>query len=182
MWLAHALTLSRIPLGFAFWWARGWTAVAIVLLAALTDALDGNLARWIARRRNLPLSPVGGWLDPLADKLFVVIVLVDLARVHPVDVLLLGAREVLLIPLLLIYVIRGHKLAGLSAAPIGKVTTVAQLIAIACVAGDAPFAHLLAIVTAVLGVASVAYYLSNFSDSGARKTPRSSPHIVRTIR
>ena len=159
MWPAHALTLSRIPLGVAFWFARGWTAVAIVAIAALTDALDGNLARWIARHRDIPLSPVGGWLDPLADKLFVVIVLAEIARSHPIDVLLLGTREILLIPLLLGYLARGHRMAELTAAPIGKVTTVAQLVAIACLVADAPGARLLAALTCVLGVATAGYYL-----------------------
>ena len=159
MWLAHALTLSRIPLGFAFWLASGWTAAAIVGAAALTDALDGNLARFLSRRRGVPLSPVGGWLDPLADKLFVLIVLADIARAHPIDVLLLGARELLLIPLLLAYLARGHRLAELTAAPIGKVTTVAQLIAIGWIVVDAPGARLAAVVTCVLGVATVLHYV-----------------------
>jgi len=159
MWLANALTLSRIPLGLLFWFSSGWTSAAIVLLAALTDVLDGNLARYLARRKGVPLSPVGGWLDPLADKLFVVIVLIDIARVHPIDVALCGARELLLIPLLVIYVARGEKLDGLAAAPIGKVTTVCQLLAIAGIAGGVPHIRLLAIATAVLGVATVAHYL-----------------------
>jgi len=166
VWLAHALTLSRIPLGFAFWWARGWTAVAIVAIAAVTDALDGNLARFLARRRGVPLSPVGGWLDPLADKLFVLIVLADIALAHPLDVLLLATREVLLVPLLLVYLARGHKLAELSAAPIGKVTTVAQLIAIGWVVAAGPGARALAIATCLLGAATVAHYVRT------RDTPR----------
>ena len=159
MWLAHALSLSRIPLGVGFWLTSGWTAVAIVAIAALTDALDGNLARFIARRTNRPLSPVGGWLDPLADKLFALIVLAALARSHPIDVLLLATREVLLIPLLLVYLARGHALAELTAAPIGKLTTVAQLVAIGWLVADAPGARLLAALTCVLGVATVAQYL-----------------------
>jgi phosphatidylglycerophosphate synthase len=159
VWLANALSLSRIPLGIAFWLTGGWTAVAIVAIAALTDALDGNVARYAARRRNVPLSPVGGWLDPLCDKLFVAIVLVAIARVHPLDVLLLATRELLLVPMILVYLARGHRLAELSAAPIGKVTTVVQLVAIACVVAGAPGAHLLAALTGVLGVATVGRYL-----------------------
>lgn len=170
MWLANALTLSRIPLGFLFWFSSGWTSAAIVLLAALTDVLDGNLARYLAKRKNVPLSPVGGWLDPLADKLFVVIVLIDIARSHPIDVALCGAREILLIPLLLVYVARGEKLDGLSAAPIGKVTTVCQLLAIAGIAAGVPHIRLLAIATGALGVATVAYYLRvRFADLRRRR-------------
>lgn len=173
MWLANALTLSRIPLGFLFWFTSGWTSAALVLLAALTDVLDGNLARYLARRKGVPLSPVGGWLDPLADKLFVVIVLIEsigMGRVHPLDVALCGAREILLIPLLLVYVARGEKLDGLSAAPIGKVTTVCQLLAIAGIAGGVPHIRLLAIATGALGVATVAHYLRvRFADLRRRR-------------
>lgn len=44
-------------------WLR-WTAVGFFVIAALSDALDG----WVARRFN-QRSPLGAFLDPLADKL-----------------------------------------------------------------------------------------------------------------
>lgn len=76
MWLAHALTLSRIPLAVALWGTYGepaWSS-ALIVLAGLTDAADGNVARWM-RRRGRTRPDIGGWLDPLVDKLFVVAVL-----------------------------------------------------------------------------------------------------------
>ena len=44
-------------------WLR-WTAVGVFVIAALSDALDG----WVARRFD-QRSPLGAFLDPLADKL-----------------------------------------------------------------------------------------------------------------
>src|SRR5512144_2664475 len=76
VWLAHALTLSRIPLAVGLWWLWGepaWSA-ALVVAAAVTDVADGRVARR-ARRRGATGPDIGGWLDPAADKLFVAIVL-----------------------------------------------------------------------------------------------------------
>lgn len=76
MWtLPNLLTLGRIvavvPLVAAIearWWV---VALALFVLAALTDFLDG----WIARRWHLQ-SEFGRFLDPLADKIIVAGVLI----------------------------------------------------------------------------------------------------------
>lgn len=53
-------------------------AAALFLVACVTDLLDG----WIARRYGID-TPLGQYLDPLADKLLVVAVLIVLAAVPP---------------------------------------------------------------------------------------------------
>jgi len=53
-------------------------AAALFLLAALTDFFDG----WIARRRGVS-TVLGQFLDPLADKLLVVAILIMLAGMPP---------------------------------------------------------------------------------------------------
>jgi len=66
--VANQLTLLRMLLIPAFvllvlYDELGWALVAL-LVAGLTDALDGLIARW--RRQKTTL---GAWLDPMADKL-----------------------------------------------------------------------------------------------------------------
>jgi cardiolipin synthase len=69
--LPNALTLARIAMVFPTVWSlhsdRPRTALALVVAAACTDALDGALARTYEWR-----SRVGAILDPLADKLLLV--------------------------------------------------------------------------------------------------------------
>src|SRR3954451_11541627 len=112
MWLAHALTLSRIPIAAVFWLTYGNRplSLALVVLAALTDALDGNVARWVKRRTGA-VSTIGEWLDPLADKLFIIIVLGAIQTRDPVPwalIALIVARELVLIPLAMIYRLVAH--------------------------------------------------------------------------
>ncbi len=163
LWLAHALTLSRVPLGVALAYAYGdvrWV-VALIGLAALTDTLDGNVARYL-QKRGYTEPAIGGWLDPLIDKVFIAIVLAVIwLRSRDVLVIaLIGARELLVVPLGL-YLVRRHRdLRELRADTLGKATTVAQFIAVAIVIGHPPWALPAAIVTAILGVATGAHYVA----------------------
>jgi CDP-diacylglycerol--glycerol-3-phosphate 3-phosphatidyltransferase len=72
--LPNFLTYGRVAavpvvVAFLFWpadaWAR-WTALAIFAAAAITDFLDGYLARAWSQQSSL-----GRMLDPIADKLLV---------------------------------------------------------------------------------------------------------------
>lgn len=55
-----------------------WYAMGVVLLAGITDIVDGIIARGFDL-----ITPLGKILDPLADKLMQVAVLVCLAVTHP---------------------------------------------------------------------------------------------------
>jgi len=167
MWLAHALTLVRLPLLAVLWLASDAPVIALAVgAAALSDLLDGPVARR-ALRRTPPPHPrwwaIGGWLDPLVDKLFVVGALGALwwrAGAPPWELGLVATRELLLVPLLAGYLLARRAHAPLAAAPIGKVTTALQLIALAALA-LAPrslVGALLAGACALLGLATCVHY------------------------
>ncbi len=68
---ANQLTLLRVLLIPAFvilivYGYLGW-ALIVLIVAGLTDALDGLIARAAGQKTNL-----GAWLDPMADKLLLV--------------------------------------------------------------------------------------------------------------
>ncbi len=71
IYLPNIISVLRLPIAFAFF-AVDSVMVRSVLLSvgALTDALDG----WLARRFGLK-SESGALLDPLFDKLFVLIIM-----------------------------------------------------------------------------------------------------------
>jgi phosphatidylglycerophosphate synthase len=73
--LPNALSLARLALGLAFPWVpTGWR-LAVVTVAAASDLADGALSR-----RFRLASSTGRVLDPLADKVFVLGVVVILLR------------------------------------------------------------------------------------------------------
>lgn len=92
---ANALTITRLlvsPVLFAML-ARdhvSWTATALWSVLALTDGLDG----WVARRHGATRS--GAFLDPLADKVLVLgamVVLVGVGAFWWLPVAVIGVRE-----------------------------------------------------------------------------------------
>lgn len=102
-------------------------AFALYVLASLTDYLDGILAR----RHNLVTS-VGKLLDPLADKLLtcaVLIMLVELGKVHGWMVFLIIGREFIITGLRSIAASQG---LILDASRMGKNKMVSQTVAILC--------------------------------------------------
>lgn len=100
-------------------------AAAVFGLASYTDYLDGHLAR----KHNL-VTNMGKFLDPIADKLLVIAVLIALVErdristVVPVIVLL---REFAVTGIRLLAAGNGQVIA---ASNIGKVKTVTQIVAI----------------------------------------------------
>ena len=101
-------------------------AFAIFCLAALTDAVDGRLAR-----RNGQVTRLGTFLDPLADKLLVIGTLIPLQGLGVIPawvVVIVVARELVVTNLRAIASARGY---SVGASTYGKVKTILQTAATA---------------------------------------------------
>lgn len=99
--LVTVLRIFLIPIfvivyGLPYHWAPV-AAMALFILAALTDWLDG----FLARRLN-QLSPFGAFLDPVADKLMVVSALVMLAADSHIQLQVLNADFFVVVVLIII--------------------------------------------------------------------------------
>jgi cardiolipin synthase len=140
-------------------------ATAIFIVAAITDWLDG----YLARRLN-QMSAFGAFLDPVADKLIVVgalVVLLYLSRVDPLVALIIIGREIA-ISALREWMANLGRSKSVAVAFIGKLKTVSQMIAIPLLLFHDPLFDLvdcqwlgtvLISVAAVLTVISMLYYL-----------------------
>jgi CDP-diacylglycerol--glycerol-3-phosphate 3-phosphatidyltransferase len=104
---------------------KEYWGLGIFLLAALTDALDGIIAR-----RTNRITTTGAMLDPIADKLLMsaaFISLVELQQVPAWMVTLIVGREFAVTALRLIALERGK---AISANALGKAKTTSQIVTV----------------------------------------------------
>jgi len=143
---------------------RDMFATAMFVLAALTDWLDG----WLARRWN-QTSSFGACLDPVADKLMVsaaLLVLLNLERVDAIIALIIIGREIT-ISALREWMAKIGASTSVAVHWLGKFKTAAQMTAIPCLlygqrllGVDVPWlGSRLIEIAAVLTVWSMMYYL-----------------------
>jgi CDP-diacylglycerol---glycerol-3-phosphate 3-phosphatidyltransferase len=137
--LANRITIARIliiPVFMVFLLVRipgwgEWIAGALFVLAALTDGVDG----WVARSTN-KVTVIGKFLDPLADKLLVSAALIALVALHNPDgtsklspwiATLIISREFAVSGLRMVAVAEGRII---SASAWGKAKTTLQVLAV----------------------------------------------------
>ncbi len=116
--------LNRIPYGVSI-------AAVIFVIAALTDTLDG----YIARKRN-QITTLGKFIDPLADKLLVSAALISLVQMGKLSawvVMIIISREFTISILRAVAASEGIVIA---ASWWGKAKTVLQIIAIIAILID----------------------------------------------
>jgi cardiolipin synthase len=169
--LANALTLSRIPLGLAFWLAARnppW-AIAVLVIGAFTDVIDGAIARRGRRQKGVAEAGpgIGAWLDPLCDKFFVISVLLATYVVKQIPATMIAAiaaREIILVPLAAVYRLspglRTRIRYDFTAGPLGKAATVAQVIAIIAILTDRAVLWPLAAIAGAVGLAAAVAYIA----------------------
>ena len=139
-------------------------AMVIFVLAAITDWLDGYLARTLNQS-----SAFGAFLDPVADKLMVaaaLIMLVNLGQVDAFIAFIIIGREIA-ISALREWMAQIGDSKSVAVSMLGKVKTAFQMIAIPFLLYEEPLLGLpifqlgtvLIYIAAVLTLVSMAYYL-----------------------
>ncbi|HVL76438.1 MAG TPA: CDP-diacylglycerol--glycerol-3-phosphate 3-phosphatidyltransferase [Noviherbaspirillum sp.] len=143
---------------------QGLASALIFIVAAVTDWLDG----YLARRWN-ETSAFGAFLDPVADKLMVagaLLVLVELQAVNAVVAFIIIGREIA-ISALREWMAQIGASKSVAVSSLGKIKTAAQMIAIPMllysgIVAGIDLRHLgawLLVIAAVLTVWSMFYYL-----------------------
>ena len=170
--LPNKLTLLRVclipvflilyPYGLFGDPASRYAALGVFVIASLTDALDGH----IARSRNL-VTNFGKLMDPLADKLLVaaaLIAMVQAAALPAWVVIIIVSREFLITGFRTLALERGIVMA---ASPIAKFKTASQMVLIILILlGFIPPVILwifIAIATVLTVVSAVDYVVKNKS-------------------
>jgi CDP-diacylglycerol--glycerol-3-phosphate 3-phosphatidyltransferase len=140
------------------------TACALFTLAAITDAFDGYLAR-----KYQMATPLGAFLDPVADKLMVcaaLVVLLSLGRVDEFVALVIVGREITVSALREWMAYVGAS-ASVAVNWLGKAKTIMQMVAIPVLLFHDPLfgipvaalGTLLIYIAAALTLYSMIYYL-----------------------
>ena len=146
-----------------------WIALALFVIASLTDLLDGK----IARKYNL-VTNFGKFMDPLADKLLVcaaMICLIEMGKIPSWVVIIIISRE---------FIISGFRLIAsdngvvIAASYWGKFKTVFQMVMIILMIADIAVLHVVTQVimwiALILTVVSLADYLKkNWHVMGEQK-------------
>lgn len=159
--LANKLTILRIFLVpvFLFFIAINipygtLIATIVFVLAALTDTLDG----YIARSRN-QVTKFGKFMDPLADKLLVTAALVSLVEMKKLTtwvVIIIIAREFAITSLRAVAASEGIVIA---ASKWGKAKTITQIVAIIAALLELPYNQYLIIMAVIITIVSGLDYL-----------------------
>jgi cardiolipin synthase (CMP-forming) len=156
--IPNSFSIARAVLGLAFPFIPQEWRLGVILIAVLTDALDGFTSRWLHVQ-----SDSGRLLDPVADKVFVLMLAGTLLAegvLHPLWALGLATRDLGMLLGAAYTLARGMWAIGRRMRPslLGKCTTAAQFAVLLLLVawGTAPI-WLLAATTALSLAASIDY-------------------------
>ena len=134
-------------------------AAVVFIIASITDAVDG----YIARKRNI-VTNLGKFIDPLADKILVIAVLTALVELHRFPawmVVVIISREFIVSGLRMVAASEGVVIAASKG---GKLKTVTQIIGIILLLFNIPGAMAVMWLAVILTVWSGIEYIRNSMD------------------
>ena len=149
-------------------------AAAVFVVASITDALDG----WIARRQK-SVSTFGKLMDPLADKLLVtaaLVSLVSLDRVSAWVAMVIIAREFAVTGLRQLAMEHGEVIPASVWGKIKTVAQVAMVLVLILVENSPAWVDALVWVTVAITVVSGADYFFGFRSLIQARQTRRAPH------
>jgi CDP-diacylglycerol--glycerol-3-phosphate 3-phosphatidyltransferase/cardiolipin synthase len=117
----------HVPDAWLAGWERNLIATSVFIVAAITDWLDGYLARKLNQT-----SAFGAFLDPVADKLMIaaaLIVLVELERANAIIAFVIIGREIA-ISAMREWMAKIGQSKSVAVNLLGKVKTISQMIAV----------------------------------------------------
>lgn len=159
--MADLLTLARLPLAVAFLLVGDdFVRLLILLVAAATDLLDGFLARRIGSSR------FGGFIDPVADKLFMLAAFIVVAvsgRLTWYEIAGVLLRDLVATIAFIVTSLTGRPMT-IPARFGGKAVTVAQVLTLGAFLTDSPLVRPLAWATGAIAL----YAIWDYSQAAPR--------------
>jgi CDP-diacylglycerol---glycerol-3-phosphate 3-phosphatidyltransferase len=156
--LPNTISLSRVVLALAFVLvSEPWDRIALIAVAGLTDFMDG----WLARHRR-DESTAGALLDPLADRIFVLVAI----STYLVDGMLTTGQYFVFLTrdiatglgFLVAKIIPTLRPAVFRARLLGKIVTVIQLITLVAIVVLPELTDILIATIGVISAASIVDY------------------------
>jgi cardiolipin synthase (CMP-forming) len=166
--IPNILTLARlclVPVVIVMITSHAWLgAFAVFVIAGITDAVDGFIARHFNQRTEL-----GAYLDPLADKALLVSIYITLAIVNIIPswlAIIVVARDIMILGAILLALVL-HNPITIEPLKISKANTFVQIAFAAFMLGTLAFnitsempQTAMVIIVALLTIGSMGAYLS----------------------
>jgi phosphatidylglycerophosphate synthase len=156
--LPNTISLSRVVLALAFVLvSEPWDRIALIAVAGLTDVMDG----WLARHEKSE-STAGALLDPLADRIFVLVAI----STYLVEGQLTTAQYFIFLTrdlataagFIVAKIIPTLRPAVFRARLLGKIVTVLQLITLVVIVLMPELTDILVVTIGVASIASIVDY------------------------
>lgn len=156
--LPNVLSISRLLLAALFIPAGQWGRLVLIALAALTDFLDG----WVARHSETP-SRWGAIIDPIGDRAFAVtafVVCLATDAIGPGELAVLLSRDIATaIGFVVARAVRSLRDVKLAARFPGKLVTTLQFVALVLIVAARPSAvTVLVVLTGLVSMWAIADY------------------------
>jgi CDP-diacylglycerol--glycerol-3-phosphate 3-phosphatidyltransferase/cardiolipin synthase len=148
---ADVLSAVRVPLAIAFPFVSNTWRIVVLVAAAASDLLDGQIARRFGSSR------FGAVIDPVADKLFMVSafgVVAFSGRLAPYEIAGVLLRD-LVATIAFLATVYSHRARSIPARAGGKAVTVAQVLTLLAFLTDSPLLREMAWATTAIAIYAI---------------------------